>query len=291
LIFVAAFCLVLAAGCAEESKDGGGGDGGGGTGGTGPTCDNPTGPLGGEFRAYNDLLMTNMACATPDLSGIDGADIADDLNQCIIVEPPDVNGTLAFSDAGGGKIAVEGEYNLSFAITPTVSLGAGIEILVSIVTCSNTKVSGIGEGTVADGGSLTLDMLEAPLDAFNINAMATGNVTCSAVDATTGADASATVCPLANLAPGDNSVPLPGDPGARLWPVLNFTDVDGELNVQMGDGPSNANGWFISNPEPQASSGTQFVTLIGPVGEGAGGSGGSGGSGGTGGTGGTGGGG
>ena len=76
----------------------------------------------------------------------------------------------------------------------------------------------------------------------------------------------------------------------RFWPVLNFSEVGGDLNVQMGDGPSNANGWFISNPEPQANPGTQFVTLTGPVTvDGAGGTGGSGGSGGAGGAGGTGG--
>jgi hypothetical protein len=56
------------------------------------------------------------------------------------------------------------------------------------------------------------------------------------------------------------NLPFPDDPGARLWPDLNFFDVAGELNVRMGSGSSNADGRFTTNVD-----GTQFGTLEGPV--------------------------
>jgi hypothetical protein len=101
--------------------------------------------------------------------------------------------------------------------------------------------------------------LDALGDGFNINAAATGNVNCQATNTSTGADVSTGVCPLANLAAGNNSVPLPGDPGTRTFPPLTI----GADTFELGAGPADASGWYLSNPAPLAGNGTQWVALAG----------------------------
>jgi hypothetical protein len=96
-------------------------------------------------------------------------------------------------------------------------------------------------------------------DGFNVNAAATGNVNCKAFNTTTMTDVSCAICPLANLTCGDNSVPLPGDPGARTFPPLTI----GATSFELAAGPDDASGWYLSNPAPLAGNGTQWVALAG----------------------------
>lgn len=276
LIFVAAFCLVFAAACSDDSSSGaagsggtaGGGGAGGGAGGAGGGEGGaggapPSADLGGEFRAFSGLLAADDACATPLLTAVPGSDIDDVSSNCIIAEPPDVGGSMTITDMGGGNYDITAIYDLKFTISAEVTVGA-LGLTATIASESTTTLTGTGTGSAADGGSITLDALGGDLSAFNMNSAATGNVNCSAI-ADTGADASALVCPMANLMPGDNPIPLPGDPGAKFLPVLNFADVGGELIMEMGDGPDDASGWYISNPAPMPGNGTQFVTLTGKV--------------------------
>ena len=274
LIFITGFCLVFAAACGDDDGGGPGGTGGGGVGGGtggagGGTGGAPGGPLTGDFRAYNSLLPVDTACLTPDLSSVPGANLTGIADKCIFET---MTGSLTVTDTGGGTVAVTGAYNLMFTINATVMLGAQT-VLVDIVTMSRTDLTGTGVGSATDGGSVTLDVLTAP---FNLDAAATGNVNCAAEAA--GTDLSSVICPMAGLVAGDNTLPLPGDPNGRTWPVLNFSEDGGELIVVMGDGATNANGWFLVNPAPLSGNGTQFGTLTGPVTvEGTGGTGGSGG--------------
>jgi hypothetical protein len=276
LIFVAAFCLVFAAACSDDSSNGGaagsGGTGGGGGAGGGAGGEGgaggaggapPSGDLGGEFRAFSSLLGVDGACAMPLLTAVPGSDIDDVSSNCIIAEPPDVGGSMTITDMGGGNYDITAFQDLKFTISAEVSVGA-LTLTATITSESSTTLTGTGTGSAADGGSITLDALAGDLSAFNMNAEATGNVNCSAI-ASTGADASEPVCLMANLMAGDNPIPLPGDPGAKLLPVLNFADDGGDLIMEMGDGPDAATGWYISNPAPMPGSGTQFVTLTGPV--------------------------
>ena len=281
LIFVAAFCLVFAAACSDDSGSGGaagsggtggtagGGGAGGGAGGAGGGEGGaggapPSGDLGGEFRAFSGLLGVDAACAMPLLTAVPGADIDDVSSNCIIAVPPDVGGSMTITDMGGGNYEISAVQDLKFTISAEVSVGA-LTLTATITSESSTLLTGTGTGSAADGGSITLDALAGDLSAFNMNSAATGNVNCSAI-ASTGADASALVRPMANLMAGDNPIPLPGDPGAKLLPVLNFDEtVQGELLMEMGDGPEDATGWYISNPAPMPGNGTQFVTLTGPV--------------------------
>jgi len=94
---------------------------------------------------------------------------------------------------------------------------------------------------------------------FNVNAAATGNVNCKATNTTTMADVSDQICPLANLQGGDNSVPLPGDPGMRTFPPLTV----GADTFELGSGPADPTGWYLSNPAPLGGNGTQWVGLAG----------------------------
>jgi len=332
LIFIAAFCLVFAAACGDDGGGGTGGTGGGtggaggGTGGTGGGggSGGGAGPVGGEFRAFSNLLAEMDGCDTPDLSTVPGSGIlepgADIRKRCIIVTPPDISGSITLENTGTDTWDVAATQALLFQIDTTIM---GLDFLqVQVTTESLTQYSGTGTGSVADGGSLTLDTLDGAGGAggaggsgdpeFNIDAPLTGTVACKArniltagQDCTANADCipmgtpdqgqtcglieagkcdpldvSLDVCTLAMLGPAQGatctkfpddttdideagcflSLPFPDDPGARLWPVLNFFDVGGELNVRMGDGSTNANGWFITN-----AGGTQFGTLEGPV--------------------------
>jgi hypothetical protein len=173
-----------------------------------------------------------------------------------------MTGSLTVTDTGGGTVAVTGAYNLNFTIDVTVMVGAQ-EAAVNIVTMSQTDLTGTGVGSATDGGSVVLDMLAAPKNAFNLDSTASGNVNCVVTAA--GTDISDAICPMAGLVGGDNMLPLPGDPNGRLWPDLNFSEDGGELIVVMGEGAINATGWFLVNPAPLSGNGTQFGTLTGPV--------------------------
>jgi hypothetical protein len=91
-----------------------------------------------------------------------------------------------------------------------------------------------------------------------------GNI-CQAVDLTNA------LCPLANLQGGLNFTPLPNDPLERSWGALLFTTDNSTCGLGMvmdrdqqgNGGPANASGWFVSNPPPLASDGTQFVGMTG----------------------------
>jgi hypothetical protein len=141
-----------------------------------------------------------------------------------------------------------------------------LTLIATIASESTTTLTGTGTGSAADGESITLDALTGDLSAFNMNSAATGNVNCSAVTSG-GQDASGLVCGMIpGLEAGDNPIPLPMDPGAKFLPVLNFDEtVQGELIMEMGAGPDDASGWYISNPAPMAGNGTQFLTLTGAV--------------------------
>jgi len=284
LIFVAAFCLVFAAACSDDSNGGaagsggtagtggtggGGGGGGGGEGGAGGGEGGaggapPSGSLTGEFRGFSTILGDTPACAVPDLSAVPGAAIPAGFEKCIIAEPPDVGGSMTITDMGSGNYAVSAVYDLKFTIKADVMVG-GLMLTATIASESTTTLTGTGTGSAADGGMITLDALAGDLSAFNMNSAATGNVNCSAITSG-GQDASPVVCPMIPLMPGDNPIPLPMDPGAKLLPVLNFDEtVQGELLMEMGGGPDDASGWYISNPAPMPGNGTQFLTLTGPV--------------------------
>jgi len=275
LIFVAAFCLVFAAACSDDSSGGaagsggtGGTGGGGGAGGAGGGAGGaggapPAGPLGGEFRAFSTILGDTPACAVPDLSAVPASAIPAGFEKCIIATPPDVNASMTVTDMGGGDFEVTVVQDLQFVISAPIEIGALLGT-ATIASTSRTTLTGTGTGSAADGGTIVLDALAGDLSDFNMNAQSSGNVNCSAIT-DTGQDASAAVCPMANpdLVPGDNPLPLPNDPGARFLPDLNFADDAGEIMVMMGNGPTNSDGWYISNPAPMAGNGTQFVSLIG----------------------------
>jgi len=272
LIFVAAFCLVFAAACSDDSSGGaagsggtgGGGEGGAGGGEGGAGGAPPSGTLGGEFRAYVSLLGDTPACATPDLSTVDGSTVTSGDQKCQIVIPPDVSGSMTITDMGSGSYAITAVQDLQFTVVAEVMIpDLQLTATATIESSSTTTLTGTGTGSAADGGMITLDALAGDLSAFNMNATLEGNVNCSVV-ASVG-DLSALVCPEIGLMGGDNPVPLPMDPGARLLPVLNFAADGDDLVVTMGGGASNADAWYIVNPAPMAGNGTQFATLTGPV--------------------------
>jgi hypothetical protein len=154
-----------------------------------------------------------------------------------------------------------GSFELDFAIDATVDLSAPdcTTILnVIIATSSVNAVSGSGVGSVSDGGSVTLT---DPGDGFNVDYTATGTVNCAG----TPPAFAATVCTLAGgLAVGDNPLPLPGDPGRRLWPVITFQDnADGFLEMQYATGPTTTAGWAMNNPPNLNAPGTQFIATTG----------------------------
>jgi hypothetical protein len=83
-------------------------------------------------------------------------------------------------------------------------------------------------------------------------------------------DLSDALCPLANLDGGLNYTPLPGDPLVRSWGSLLFTQDTATCGLNMvmdrdenGGGPGEPGGWFINNPPPLSSDGTQFVAPTG----------------------------
>jgi len=180
-----------------------------------------------------------------------------------------VCGCMHFEETSAGNFDVTGEQTLEFVIDVTVT---SVNARVVITTNSVTKFTGTGSGALP--GSITMNPLTAP---FNVNAAATGNVNCQATNTSSGADVSAAVCPLANLQGGDNSVPLPGDPGMRTFPPL----TTGADTFELGSGPADPTGWYLSNPAPLGGNGTQWVALAGaPLEDGGGGTGGTGGTGG-----------
>ena len=240
---------------------GGGGGGGGGAGGTGGTggmeaCGDPNGgPLfefsRSEFRPFNSLLEPDPDCTDPSLSGNPGANLTGIDDKCLIVEPPNVSGCLQFEETSPGNFDATGEQTLSFVIDVII---ASVAARVEITTNSVTSFAGTSTGALP--GTITMDDLG---DGFNINAAATGTVNCKATNTTTNADVSDQICPLANFAPGDNTVPLPGDPGKRAFPTIEV----GADSFELGAGPGNASGWYLVNPAPLASNGTQWAALSG----------------------------
>jgi hypothetical protein len=162
---------------------------------------------------------------------------------------------FTFDDDGAGSVSMTGEIALLFAINTAINLAGDCSLIVPVLieTNSLTELSGSGTGSVSPGGSLVLDQLPPPDDAYNVeNVNVTGQVLCDA-----GAF-SATICPLAGLAPGINPVPLPSDNSLRQYPQINFGGSVGNLTWQTGAGPSDPSGWFVNN-----AAGDQFLTLGG----------------------------
>jgi len=244
----------------------GGTGGAGGTGGTGgmAACGDPTGgPLfdlsAAVFKPYNSLLpeMTGSGnfltdCAAPDLTGNPGANLTGIDTQCLILTPPDISGCMQFEETSAGVFDVTGEQTLSFVIDITVPAPAA---QVIITTNSVTAFSGTATGSLP--GTITMDDLM--MGTGNVVAAATGIVNCQALDPGTGADISAGVCPLANLDAGDNTVPLPGDPGSRTFPPITV----GADTFELGAGPADPTGWYLVNPSPLAGNGTQWAAFAG----------------------------
>ena len=272
IVVVVLGLAIAALGCGDdnESTGGTGGTGGsagnggeGGEGGGMAQCGDPAGgPLfdlsASLFKPYNSLLDDNTGsgdpatdCAVPDLSGNSGANLTGIIDKCLIISPPDIIGCMQFEETSTGNFDVTGEQTLSFVIDVTV---AAVSAQVVITTDSVTTFTATGTGALP--GTITLDDLG---DGFNMNAAASGNVNCQATNTNTGEDLSAVVCPLANLMGGDNSVPLPGDPGTRTFPPLTVTDTD----FQLGGGSADAGGWYLVNPAPLAGNGTQWAVLSG----------------------------
>ena len=283
-----------------EAIGGTGGAGGGGMGGAGGMaecatsdfCQNLTGGTlfdfsGSVFKPYSSLLDETTGtgdfrtdCAAPDLSNNPGANLTNIAAKCVLINPPGVCGCMQFDETspGSGIYDVTGEQTLEFVIDVTIT---SVAAQVVITTNSVTTFTGTGSGALP--GMITMEPLTAP---FDVNAAAIGKVNCKATSTGNGADISDAVCPLANLMGGDNSVPLPGDPGQRTFPPITV----GADTFELGSGPADPTGWYLSNPAPLAGNGTQWVALAGALEDGGGGGGG-GGTGGTGGAGGAGGGG
>ena len=210
------------------------------------------------FKPYNSLLPDDTGtgdpytdCAVPDLSGNLGANLTGITGKCIIITPPDIQGFMQLQETSPGNFDVTIQQDLVFTIDVTI---AAVAAQVVIVTNSSTALTGTGTG--ASPGTVTLDPLTAP---FNMNAAATGITNCTATNLATGDDVSDAICPLAGLTGGDNPLPFPGDPGARTMPPINTTAT----SFQMGGGPADATGWYLSNPANLAGNGTQWLAYAG----------------------------
>lgn len=251
-------------GSAGTGGSGGGAGGAGGAGGGGPVAcgDMEGGPLydlsGGLFKVYNSLLPDDTGsgeyatdCAVPDLSSNPGANLTGITAKCLIIAPPDISGCMQFEETSAGNFDVTGTQNLSFVIDVTIP---AVAAQVVITTNSVTTFSGTGTGALP--GTITMDALTAP---FNINAVATGTTNCTATNTATMADVSDSICPLAGLEGGDNSLPFDGDPGQRTFPPLAVT-AD---TFEMGAGPTDATGYYLANPAAIAGNGTQWPALLG----------------------------
>jgi hypothetical protein len=190
-------------------------------------------------------------CFVPDLSGNPGASLTTIETKCLIIGPPGISGSMTFEETSPGNFDVTGSQTLDFVIDVTI---AAVNARVVITTNSVTAFSGTAAGSLP--GTLTMDPLTAP---FNVNAAATGNVNCQATNTMTMMDVSCAICPLANLTCGDNSVPLTGDPGQRTFPPITI----GASSFELGAGPADPTGWYLSNPAPLAGNGTQWVALAG----------------------------
>jgi hypothetical protein len=75
------------------------------------------------FKPYNSLLDPNTGtgnfatdCAVPDLSGNPGANLTGITAKCIIITPPDINGTMVLDETSPGNFDVTVTQNLSFNI-------------------------------------------------------------------------------------------------------------------------------------------------------------------------------
>jgi hypothetical protein len=124
----------------------------------------PTFALGGEFRAYNVLLADAnpvTECTQPNLALVPGSKIGFPANieaKCVKVRPPDVGGSLTFTNTGGTNWDVDGVLDLEFVIDAPIE---AFSAQVTITTNSSTPLSGTGTGTVSDGGTITMDALNA----------------------------------------------------------------------------------------------------------------------------------
>jgi len=212
------------------------------------------------FKPYNSLLpdltgtgQPDTDCAAPDLSGNPGANLTGITTKCLIINPPDVSGSMTFDETSAGNFDVSGVQDLTFTIDVTIA-AVGAQVIIN--TNSSTVFTGTGTGSLP--GTINMDALGG---GFNVNAAATGNVTCEAFNTTSGADVSCAICPLANLVCGDNPVPLPGDPGTRTFPPLTV----GATTFELGAGAADPTGWYLSNPAPLAGNGTQWVALAGAL--------------------------
>jgi hypothetical protein len=212
------------------------------------------------FKPYNGLLDETTGsgdpytdCAVPDLAGNPGANLTGITGKCILIVPPDIQGFMVLNETSAGNFDVTIQQDLVFVIDVTI---AAVNANVNIVTDSSTRLTNTGTG--ANPGTITLTPLTAP---FNINAAATGLTVCTATNTATGDDVSDAICPLAGLMGGDNPLPFEGDPFMRTMPPINTTDT----GFQMGGGPADATGWYLSNPAPLAGNGTQWLAYAGDL--------------------------
>jgi hypothetical protein len=225
-------------------------------------CGDPAGgPLfdlsASVFKPYNSLLAANTGtgvydtdCAVPDLSGNLGANLTGITDNCLIIEPPDISGCILFEETSPGNFDVTGEQALSFTVDVEIAAVFRVEIT------NNSVITFSGTGTGALPGTIALDLITMP---FNINAVASGITNCKATNTATMEDVSDSICPLAGLMGGDNALPFPGDPGMRTFPPLTI----GADTFELGAGPADPSGWYLSNPAPLAGNGTQWVALAG----------------------------
>jgi hypothetical protein len=230
-------------------------------------------------------------CNNPNLTAAPSNNLTGINTKCLIIQSPDVSGSMSFEDTGGGNFNVTGVQDLLFTIDVTIP---AVSARVIINTDSSTVFTGTATGALP--GTITMDPLTAP---FNVNAAATGVANCQALNqlfigsactvdtdcpfggacndpidpldppcgqicggATLGClptDVSVQVCPLANLQAGDNPVPLPGDPGMRTFPPITV----GAATFELGAGAADPTGWYLSNPPNMAGNGTQWVALAG----------------------------
>jgi hypothetical protein len=201
----------------------------------------------------------------PALSGVPGASLTGIETQCTIVSgEPEITGSMVVTERATADVwDMTMTQNLLFTIELQIPFGP-ITANAIIQTDSTTVIDGVADGTVP--GSLDFREFMVGANTFNVNAAATGNVFCCADTNTppdcsppSYGDAAATLCgAVPPLAPGNNSLPLTGDPGARTFPLMTLNG-----SWQFGDGAPNINGWYLVNPRPLAGNGTQFAALAG----------------------------
>jgi hypothetical protein len=211
----------------------------------------------------------------PALSGVPGASLTGIEDQCTIVSgEPDITGSMVVTERATADVwDMLMTQNLLFTIELQIAFGP-ITANAIIQTDSQTVIDGVADGTVP--GSLDFrefdkDIIIPPATdpttfTYNVNAAADGTVFCCADTNTppdcsppTYGNAAIVLCgAVPPLAPGNNSLPLTGDPGARTFPLMTLNG-----SWQFGDGAPNINGWYLVNPRPLAGNGTQFAALAG----------------------------